>query len=145
MDLGVDFEITTDKEQKENTTIGDDNVTIEAKESHALLSLPSQQLLTHEEPPASLISNVSGWGDDDGFGWGNEDQLPGNLRLSAERELDEVPQNLKTDYSLNKDTLDQLPEADEAQLTATTQGFKGNVKSIRYIHRAGFIFDIYMA
>ena len=139
LDLGVNFEITTDKEQKENTTIGDDNVTIEAKESHAMLSLPSQQLLSHEEPPASLISNVSGWGDDDGFGWGNEDQLPGNLRLSAERELDEVPQNLKSDFLSNKDTMDQLPEADEAQLTATTESLKGNVKFIHYAHRSGLI------
>ena len=72
-------------DDKERDTKEDDSFELQPQVPSAFLA--SKEIFTQEEPPASLISNVSGWGDDDGFGWGNEDDLPGNLRLSEERDI----------------------------------------------------------
>merc|ERR1712223_1506731 len=64
-----------------------------------------KEIYSHEEPPASLISNVSGWGDDDGFGWGNEDDLPGNSRLSEERDIIERRETIEKEVKASNESL----------------------------------------
>ena len=104
-----DLDLGDDSEAKP-----DDNDTSKKKVNFAMESqVPSaifapKEILSHEEPPASLISNVSGWGDDDGFGWGNEEDLPGNLRLSEERDIVEKREIIEKEGNISNKT--QQPE-----------------------------------
>jgi chromosome segregation protein len=93
LDLGSNTEVEEVKNVQEHESVAQENESSIPPVFHttrAMLPANTMPILSHDDPPASLISNVSGWGDDDGFGWGNEEDLPGNLRLSAERDMVEM-------------------------------------------------------
>ena len=109
LDLGDEPEI--EDKVKETTPIFPDTEISGPQALPPMLAPIAAPLLTQDEPPASLISNVSfnadGWGDD-GFGWGNDEDLPGNLRLSEERNILAVSPALEITSSNQIDEEDGL-------------------------------------
>ena len=124
LDLGSNIEAEEDETDPKYENIPQDNESSISRmfhNPHAMLPANTMPILSHEDPPASLISNVSGWGDDDGFGWGNEEDLPGNLRLSAERDVVDVI----VDNDQKEDTLNRDVERDRKKLPTVDSSSEG--------------------
>ena len=132
LDLGDDVE-TKEKVDEEIPTVGQDNEISQIPQ--AMRVAPSSHILCHDDPPASLMSNTSGWGDDDDFGWGNEADLPGNLRLSAERQIIGVShaQELKETNLEKGDNSLRMEKPSNLSKPQNRDNFEGKALSYKFL------------